>query len=225
MKKYLSILLLSGAITLCSASFAFAQGDTGQNSQKQENVNVTVPVVNNSEDITSIPPEKTPEQMKADIQELRDVAKQKIEDLKASIGKIKNKTKATMAQARILVREDALARFDQAIEKVSPLEDRVNAQITKLENKGFNVTPAKDLVGVADEKILEAKQNSADASTLLSSSTNELAKDDKAKLVQLSQDIQSAIKDAQQSLNDAVKYLKTLIITTPIPSTEATATQ
>ena len=158
--------------------------------------------------------------MKADIQKIRDDARQKIEDLKTSIGKIKSKAKATLAQARIMGREDSLNRFDQAIEKITTLTDKVNSQITKLEAKGLNVQIAKDMVKTAEGQIVEAKQKVADASTILSASTNELSKADKEKITQISKDTQSLINAAHQSLNDAVQYLKTLVVKMPVGDTE-----
>ena len=161
------------------------------------------------------------EQMKADIEKIREDAKQKIESLKATAQGIKNKAKATIAQARILGREEALQRFDQAIEKINALKDKVNTQIAKLDARGIDTQKAKDLVATADAKILEAKSKTAEASTLLASSTNELTKENKTKLVGLTQDIQTLINDAHGALNDATKYIKTLVVANPVPVTGA----
>ncbi len=212
MKKYLTSLSIS---ILALLSFAYivqaqnplppgdensSQATTNFNSQKQD--------LENTKETT----ENQKIQLIAEIDKTRSEAKQKIESLKANVGKIKNKAKAVTAQARILGREDALQRFDLAIAKVTDLSEKISAQTSKMEAKGQNVVTAKDQIASAQEKILTAQEKIAAASSLLAQSTDELTKDTKEQLKQLTEDAQSSIKDAHQTLSLTVQYLKTLNI-------------
>jgi len=160
-------------------------------------------------------------EVEAQIEKIRDDAKQKISDLKINATKLKNKAKGVLAQARILGRENALERFDQAIEKVSGLKDKVNTQIEKMsaQKEGLDMKPAQDLIATADAKIIEAKSKVAEASKILSASSNDLTKDQKAELKILTKDAQAAISDAHKALMDAVQYLKSLNVVVNTPET------
>ena len=76
----------------------------------------------------------------------------KIDALKAGVKKEKDGIKAKIEESRIAGRENALARFNGAVEKINNLNDRVSAQITKLEAKGVDVTNAKNFETIVETK-------------------------------------------------------------------------
>ena len=148
------------------------------------------------------------EKIKNQIEKIREETKQKIDDLKTKILSEKNKIKAKIEEKRITGREDALKRFDIAITKLDTLKNNVNEKITKFDTQEINTEKAKAQILIADEKIAEIKTKVSEASTLLSLSLNELTKENKTKLKQLTKDTQTLVKEAHLALNEAVKSLK-----------------
>jgi len=84
----------------------------------------------------------------------------------------------------------------------------VNDQINKLNSQNIDTTEAKTLIATADTDLAEARAKTAEANAILTTSISQLSKDNKAKLQTLAQDTQTLIKEAHQSLSDAVKSLK-----------------
>lgn len=167
--------------------------------------------------------------IKTAIEDQRELAKTKMEALKESIKNEKDAVKAKIKEGRIIGRENALHRFDTAIERVSALKDKINALITKFEAKEVNVTGAKVFVLTAELKLNNAKLKVIEVNTLLSVSAEKLSDEKKIKLQALAQEIQTLIKEAHRALNDATKSLRDAIkatreATTTTPSTN-TATE
>jgi len=160
------------------------------------------------------------EQIKTEIEKIRETAKLKMEDLKVKFQLEKNKVKAKLLEKRVSGREEALKRFDKAIERITNLKEKVNSQITKLDAKGIDTEKAKSVLATTDAKILEIKQKVAEVSTILASTTNELTKENKDKLRQLTKDTQDLIKETHATLSDAIKSLKTSVVKNPEKNTE-----
>jgi len=195
MKKYLSILFVCALVLSFGTSYVFAQTDGSATN-----------LLDTNSAKNTIQAEK--DKIRSSVEQIRTEAKQNIENLKLKIQTGKNKVKMQTAIERITGREDVLQKFDTAIEKLSTLKDNINTKITKLEAQDLNTDTAKAEVAIADEKITEAKGKMADMSTLLSTSANELSKDDKTTLKQLAEDVQNLVKDAHLALNEAVSSLK-----------------
>ena len=216
MKKYLSLVSISTLALLLSTSFAFAQTTTPEPSANEYGQQVQAI----KQDLKT-----ATDAAKADIEKARTAAQQKLDALKASLKNEKNKATAQLKQMRLNGREEALTRFDNAVARISTLEDKVNLQITKISAKNIDTTAAKNFVATADTDLNNAKAKITEATTLLAGSTNQLTKENKVKLQTLAKDTQTLIVQARQSLNDAVKSLKdavkaqTIPVTTPTTST------
>lgn len=148
------------------------------------------------------------EEIKKQIEATREEAKQKMEALREKIKEEKNTIKAKIKEERVIGREKALERFDKAVEKISELKDKVSAQITKLEAKGVDVTNAKAFVIIAETKLTDTKTKIAEAHILLSTSIDQLSKENKTTLRNLTQEIQTLLKESHGALIDALKSLK-----------------
>lgn len=151
---------------------------------------------------------KQTETSKQKLESAREAAKAKMRLLKEGVKTEKDKAKAKIKELRIADREKTLGKFDEAVLRISAVSDKVTVQITKLEAKGLDTTQAKAFTTAAETKLTEAKAKITEINTLLAASVNELSKEDKAKLVTLSQETQKLIKDAHLSLVSAVKSLK-----------------
>lgn len=138
----------------------------------------------------------------------REAAKQKLAVLKEQIKKEKNDVQVKIKMVRVAGRENALARLDAAVLRITNLKVKVVAEIAKLEAKGVDVSSAKNSVATAETKLTAANEKIAEINTLLSASINELVKGDKTKLRTLGQDTETLIKDAHLALIDAIKSLK-----------------
>jgi len=203
MKKYLRILFVV-ALLLSFSPLAFAQIDNPIDSAQNLQTKITSDTVTSTPDTTGV----QSEQVKTEVEKIRDAASQKMLNFKVKIQAGKNKTKIEAGMAIISGREDALAKFDNAIAKLGILKDDVNTQIAKFELGGLKVENAKAEVDITTEKIAEAESKVADISTLFSNSASELFKDDKATLKQTAADIETLIQDAHSALNQAVLNLK-----------------
>ncbi len=148
------------------------------------------------------------EKMKEGVKTLREEAKNKMEALKETLKNEKDEVKVRAMEVRIVGREKALERFDNAIEKMGDLKDRINSQITKLKAKGVDVANAESLMVTAETKLAEAKIKIVEINTLLAGSTNQLSTENKTRLRTLAGEIQTLIKETHQALNDVVKSLK-----------------
>ncbi len=158
------------------------------------------------------------EALKLKAEKLREEAKTKMENLKAKI-------KDAAGLKRYEGRENALHRFDEQVEKVMKLRDRVNGKISEFEAKGLEVSEAKTHVATADVKLEEAKTKIAEMNSLLGTSANELTAENKTKLSGLAKDAGKLLKEAYQELNMAVKILKTASVTSSSSTTSTTTTQ
>ncbi|OGI95555.1 hypothetical protein A2917_03320 [Candidatus Nomurabacteria bacterium RIFCSPLOWO2_01_FULL_42_17] len=150
----------------------------------------------------------TRQALEAEIKTKREESKKKIEDLRAQIKTERDVMKAKMKEERIVGRERALHRFDGAVERMSNLTNKVEANITKLSGKGVDVTIAENLVATAELKLTGAKDKIAEANALLSASSDELTAENKTALRTLAKDIQALIKETHQALREAIKSLK-----------------
>lgn len=204
MKKYINLLIIWTLVFSLLGSFKIVQAvensDMPDQNLEQEGKEVKD---TSKEEIKS---EK--EDAKSNMEALREVAKQKMEELKNKVKEEKNKTKAKIKEERITGREKALERFDKAVEKMSELKNKVSVQIIKLELKSINTADAKSFIATAETKLNEAKIKIIEVNTLLAGSINQLSTEEKVKLLTLTTDIQSLIKETHQALNDAVKSLK-----------------
>jgi|GEM_PF-2371819 len=164
------------------------------------------------------------ETIKSKINDLRQVAIQKMNALKIKVQTQVNKVKAKTQGDIITGREEALGRFDTAIQRVEDLKIKVENQVTKIESQGTTITDdIKGLSVTAESKLNDARAKVVEINTILAKSTNQLSKDDKTKLTTLTNDTQTLIKDAQGTLNNEVVAIKKLLkISTP-PAAENTS--
>lgn len=227
MSKKIMYLFIISAMFLSSATFIMAEDNETSSKDDVKNVSSestgAVPTLyktsendtdkeNNNEETTEnkikiFRAER--EQIKEKVQSIREEAKQKMEDFKEKVKELKDKKKAKLQEERILGREQALERFDKTIEKIETSKDKVATQVSKMEVKGI-IIPAsvKDLSILAEAKIADAKVKIAEISTVLSSSTNILTKENKTKITTLTTETQALLKEAQKALNDEVLMLR-----------------
>lgn len=145
------------------------------------------------------------EALKEKAEKMREVAKTKMEALKA-------KAKDAASLRRYEGRENALHRFDNQVEKVTTLRDRLQTKITEVEARGVDATVAKTHIANADIKFEEAKTKIAEMNTVLASSTGELTTENKTKIQTLAKDAGTLLKDAYNELNLGVKALKEAVL-------------
>ncbi|MFN4181215.1 MAG: hypothetical protein ACK4FA_00755 [Candidatus Paceibacteria bacterium] len=145
--------------------------------------------------------QKKREALRDQAEKLREEAKKKMEALKAKI-------KDTASLKRYEGRENALHRFDNQVEKVMELRDKVNTKIAELTAKGVDTTTAKTHVANADIKFEEAKKKIAEMNVIFAGSTNQLSEANKTKLQTLAKEAGTLLKDAYNELKLAVKSLK-----------------
>lgn len=148
------------------------------------------------------------EKMQEEIKMIRDASVEKMKSLREEIKKEKDAMKKKTKEARVAGREQALERFTVAVERMNSLKDRVNENIVKFEVKGVDVTDAKKFVATIETKLSEVKAKVVEANTLLSTSIEQLTKEQKTKLRTLAQEAQTLMKEAHQALNAAIKSLK-----------------
>lgn len=148
------------------------------------------------------------EDMRKKNETIRAEAKMKMDALKANIKAEKDKKKATTQELRITGRENALKRFNMAIEKMLALTEKVNTQITRLKAKGVDVTSAASFEATAETKLTEAQAKIKEANTLFATSTDELSATDKATLKTLVTDTENLLKETHEALNQAIKSLR-----------------
>lgn len=154
------------------------------------------------------------EQIKQKIETLRENAKQQLENLREKINSEKNQAKAKIKETRIAGREQALEKFDNVVLKVQNSKEKSEAQIAKMEAQGIVIpTLVKDLSITAETKISEAKIKILETSGILTTSANELSKENKAKIVTLTKEIQILINEGQKASSDQVKALKQILNT------------
>lgn len=148
------------------------------------------------------------DEIQTEIKATREMAKAKMEDLKTKIKEEKDTAKAQIKEIRITGRENALKRFDTAVEKINNLKVRVGEQITKLAAKGIDTTNTENLVAAVDAKISIIGEKIVAANALFVISTDQLTAENKTALKTLTKEIETLIKDAHKALNDGVKALK-----------------
>jgi len=151
-------------------------------------------------------------EVKEKIETLREEAKQKMEDLKEKAKEVKDKTKAKIQEERLMGREQAIERFDNAVNRVEDLKYKVLTQVSKMEVKGMIIpNTTKDLSVLAEAKLSDAKIKIAEINTILASSTNTLTKENKAELNRLTQETQTLIREAHVILNDEIMELRKIL--------------
>ena len=152
------------------------------------------------------------ETVKEEVQVLREEAIEKLQDLKEKVKNEKDKVKAKVKEEILLGREQALERFDKAIERVENLKVKVEKQTVKMEARGIVIKDdLKNLSLQAESKLNEARAKMVEINDLLAKSTNQLSKEDKAKVVALTKEAQQLIKDAQKMLNEEIFELRKLL--------------
>jgi uncharacterized phage infection (PIP) family protein YhgE len=164
---------------------------------------------------------ETRAQMKERVEAMRMEAKQKMNALRVQIKGEKDAAQAKIKELRITGREQALTRFDTAVERINNLRNKVDAYILTLEAKGLDTAEAKSFLTTANAKLNDATAKIAEMNALLSASINQLSKEDKTNLVTLAQDTQKLVREAHLALVDAVKSLKDIVkkkVTEPEPA-------
>ncbi len=151
------------------------------------------------------------QEMKDKWVEMRMDAKAKMEALKSKIKEEKDAAKAKLKELRVTGRENALARFDVAIDRMDKLSDQVSLHITALGAKGVDVAAAQSFVVTAEAKLDAAKTKTIEANDLLSKSADQLTAEEKTKLQTLAKETHSLLQEARMALKDAVKALKDAI--------------
>ena len=144
---------------------------------------------------------------------LRIDAQLKMDNLKTKIAAEKNSITAKLELLRITMRGQALEKFDQAIERISGLDDDVNAKIADLEIKGVATIDGKNFATTAETSLSDAKNKITEINTLLGTSVSEITSADKTNLKTLTEDTQTLLKEAHQALSSAVKSLKNAVQT------------
>ncbi len=231
MKKYLSFLLVLTMTLLASTQIVRAENTVKNVSDIANGLDKAINI--STKNLT--PEQKTAymaarakaeASLKTNIKTMRAEAKVKMDVLKENIKNEKDSAKAKIKELRISVRENAVKKFDIVVKRISDLDDKVKAQITKLGAKGVDVTNATSLEATVGLKLADIKVKITDATTLLSTSINELTPDQKTALKTLTKDIQTLLNDAHTALNSAVKSLKdatkTKMETDTTPKTETT---
>ncbi|MEK7539071.1 MAG: hypothetical protein AAB595_00295 [Patescibacteria group bacterium] len=151
------------------------------------------------------------EKVKKQIEVAREEAKQKMEILKEKIKEEKNTAKAKIKETRITGRENALKRFDVAVERITGLKDKIVARISALELKEIDVTSAESFIATVETKLNATKAKIIEANVLLATSINELTLENKTKLRTLTQEIQTLLRETHDALKDSVKALREAI--------------
>lgn len=143
-----------------------------------------------------------------EIKNLREKSKERMDVLRASLKTEKDSAKLQIKELRIKGRENALERFNKVIENITNVEVKVNAQIQKFKDRGVGVTSSVTLVAAAETDLNNAKIKITAATTLLSTSTNELTAESRTTLQGLVKEIQVSVNDAHKALVAAMKALR-----------------
>ena len=109
---------------------------------------------------------------------------------------------------RIVGREKALERFDNAVERISEWQIKVEAKIAELEAKGVAVATAKDFLATSETKLTAAENKIVEINAVLAVSIDELTAENKTKLRTLAEETQTLVVEAHKALRDAIKSLK-----------------
>jgi hypothetical protein len=148
------------------------------------------------------------EEMVQKIQAAREEAKQKFEALREALKNEKDAAKAKIKELRLEVRGKFLERFDGAVARMEALEEKVDAAINNLDEKGVDTSEAQAFEDTAEEKLDEAKDKITEINVLLAKSIDQLTAEDKVSLRTLAKDTQTLLQEVHQALKDAVKSLR-----------------
>lgn len=155
------------------------------------------------------------EELKADRAEVleqmrvaREEAKAKFEALRERIKEERDAAKAKIKELRLEVRGKFLERFDGAVARMEALEERVNAAIVRLGEKGIDTEDAEAFMVTADEKLEEAKEKITELNELLAKSIDQLTAEDKTSLRTLAQETQALLRETHEAIKSAVKSLR-----------------
>lgn len=218
MKKYLGFLVIVGFLST-GVSAAQAELSTSVKGSATATTSVKQGIVSQDGMIRDAKPldqnlgtntekEEIKGEVKSKIDILRAQAASKMDALKAKIKTETNKATAKIKEERLKSREQALIRFDIAIERVATFEGRVNVQMDKVAELGIDTTLAQTHVNTAHTKLEEAKTKVLEIHTMLAASTDEIKGENKTKLKTMITDAENLLKDSYKTLNDAVKALK-----------------
>lgn len=153
------------------------------------------------------------EQKKIEIKTNREETKNRMEDLREKLKSQKDKALVKIAEQRLLGREQALERFEKILETMSNNKNKIALQIPKVKELGLDTTKVEADLTLVDAKIIEAKNKVGEMSTILTTSTNQITKEQKDKLRTLAKDTQTLIKDAHNLIRESAKDLKELVKT------------
>lgn len=221
-KKYLSlaiVLVMALSVGVFSANAedelerpeATTTSYTPGTQERRENIKTEREEVKKSIEVKKDELKAKREEVKNKIEAIREASKTKMEKMREALKLEKDKVKAKVKEERINNREQALKRFDLAIETITKNKERTNAHIVKVKALGVDTASTEATLATVDTKLTEAKSKIAEMNTLLATSVNEITKEQKDKLRTLTKDTQTLIKDAHNIIKTSVKTLKDAI--------------
>lgn len=204
MKKYLGLLIVfsfvfwgyAGQVT---ATETFTP-DTADGLEYKSGVNAGYTTTGENK----IRVQKSNEELKS----LREAAQAKMDKLKDAALALKDKVKAENQQNRLIGRENALAKFDKAINLIEGTTARVKAQIPKLKAIGISTVLAESKLVEVQGKLDKAKVVVAESHDIFASTPNELTKTQKETLKNKAKEAQVLIKEAHEILTNVVRTLR-----------------
>lgn len=142
------------------------------------------------------------------IKDFRKETKERFDIMREEIKKEKDSIKMKISEARLENREKALEKFNNALDRVKNLRNRLNEQIKKVEALKIDTTLAKANVAMVDEKLKKAEENIIKINTILATKPNEITPETKKLLKTLSKETEDLLKLSYGVLRDTVKSLK-----------------
>jgi len=198
MKKYISLFMVLAIMLVANVGMVRAEDDGDKEGWGE--IKLKAEVKGDRDEARA--------EMRLNIETTREEMKQKMETLREKIKDEKDAIKAKMEETRIVGREKALERFDNAIERISEWQIKVEAKIAELETKGVVVTNAKNFLATSEAKLTAAENKIAEINAILTVSIEKLTLENKTKLRTLAQETQTLVVEAHKALRDAVKSLK-----------------
>jgi len=198
MKKYISLFMVLAIMLVANVGMVRAEDDGDKEGWGE--IKLKAEVKGDRDEARA--------EMRLKIETTREEMKQKMETLREKIKDEKDAIKAKMEETRIVGREKALERFDNAIERISEWQIKVEAKIAELETKGVVVTNAKNFLATSEAKLTAAENKIAEINAILTVSIEKLTLENKTKIRTLAGETQTLVVEAHKALRDAVKSLK-----------------
>src|SRR3989344_67609 len=198
MKKYISLFMVLAIMLVANVGMVRAEDDGDKEGWGE--IKLKAEVKGDRDEARA--------EMRLNIETTREEMKQKMETLREKIKDEKDAIKAKMEETRIVGREKALERFDNAIERISEWQIKVEAKIAELETKGVVVTNAKNFLATSEAKLTAAENKIAEINAILTVSIEKLTLENKTKIRTLAGETQTLVVEAHKALRDAVKSLK-----------------